>query len=262
MTARSVSTSKSVTPTGSTPEKPEIEVSASSKLQVNLDQGLDLITSGLNQVRISLVQKTRQEGPQTVGSSSAAPTKPMPRIRFIKSGQNSGKTSPETTNVADTALPAPPPSDVNGVHTPIMSPHGSIPTMSITTPVEEKSADYSVDSPDPLSLPLPSSPMTFSPANSLPSLRPETPDNFVQYQPEGPTPVAMPVTEPVKFLPPNLATPTPMKRSELPSFTATSAIPFARSDAESAEMKNGLPELKPESRRSSVWTIPETPFKG
>lgn len=130
---------------------------------------------------------------------------------------------------------------------------------------------------DPQQVPLPGS----SPGPSTPAAAPQpqpqppqvqvsTPDMFIPYQPEGPPPAAMSQHEPLKWLPPNVsATPTPMKRSDLPVFTATSAIPFAPGGAR-AGMPPPAPPLfkveappKPEGQHGerSAWDRPETPQK-
>ncbi len=89
---------------------------------------------------------------------------------------------------------------------------------------------------------------------------------FVPYQPEGVTPEALPQTQPLQWLPPNnAATPSPMKRSELPVFTSTSAIPFAARQAEAGGLSpTSSSPFRPEpksSSNSSVWDVPESPRK-
>lgn len=240
---RSANTSQAATPKRPTPEKAEIKVSGPGNPPESTDKGLDQITSGLNQIRISLVSKSRETG-------APVAAKPMPRIRFIKSGQNSGTTSPDPLGPNDVLPSASVRNEGYGdVTPPIQSPLEPLPSLIVRTPVEEKSMSDSIDSLEPSSSsPLPSSPPTFSPPNSLPKLRPETPDKFVQYQPEGPTPVAVPMSEPVRFLPPNVAaTPTPMNRSNLPAFTPTSTLRFAPPSYGGGEDKRGFPGLKPES---------------
>jgi len=73
-----------------------------------------------------------------------------------------------------------------------------------------------------------------SPArNGSPVRRPTPPDMFVAYQPEGPTPATVPMQkqQPLQWVPANVSsTPSvasPMRRADLPMFTATSSIPFA-----------------------------------
>ncbi|CAI4210557.1 unnamed protein product [Parascedosporium putredinis] len=97
---RSANTSQAATPKRPTPEKAEIKVSGPGNPPESTDKGLDQITSGLNQIRISLVSKSRETG-------APVAAKPMPRIRFIKSGQNSGTTSPDPTGPSD-VLPSVP----------------------------------------------------------------------------------------------------------------------------------------------------------
>jgi histone deacetylase HOS3 len=61
--------------------------------------------------------------------------------------------------------------------------------------------------------------------------------------------------EPLKWLPPNTSTPSPMKRGDLPVFTSTSTIPFGLSKV------NG--EVKKDENKGDVdiWEVPETPKK-
>jgi histone deacetylase HOS3 len=95
------------------------------------------------------------------------------------------------------------------------------------------------------------------------------PDVFVPYQPEGPPPAPIAQQEPLTWLPPNTSTPAAMKRSDLPVFTSTSAIPFgvngnkatpsgAVSDVPSS---NGINGQAPTQQKlpPSIWDVPDTP---
>ncbi|KAK3939849.1 hypothetical protein QBC46DRAFT_459376 [Diplogelasinospora grovesii] len=94
----------------------------------------------------------------------------------------------------------------------------------------------------------PTSPTRFQQQASAPP-----PDVFIQYQPEGPAPslVKQQQQQSLQWLPPNIvATPmaaTPMRRTDLPVFTATSAIPFAPTGTGRQQFDE------------SEWEIPETP---
>jgi histone deacetylase HOS3 len=90
-------------------------------------------------------------------------------------------------------------------------------------------------------------------------------DVFVPYQPEGPSPTPIPQQEPLKWLPPNTSTPVATKRSDLPVFTSTGAIPFGvnankgpstslAGEAQGATVKSQKPE-------PSIWDVPETPAR-
>lgn len=209
---------------GGPSENPSIKVSES-------DEGsgdVDFITSGMNKVRITLVNRSGREtdegtqvAPEPAPATSNIPA-PRPRIKIVS--RNASPDRPQTSDAVQPAQPAQP--EIND------PPPYSSPIPSIATPVD---ASVSPTSPDPQSLPLPPS----SPVQTTP----KTPDMFVPYQPDGPTPAALPVNENVRFLPPNMATPTPMKRTDLPMFTPTSAIPFATRE------------------EGSGWESPESPSK-
>ncbi|EEU42996.1 uncharacterized protein NECHADRAFT_123200 [Fusarium vanettenii 77-13-4] len=91
---------------------------------------------------------------------------------------------------------------------------------------------------------------------------------FIAYQPEGPTPVAVAQQEPIKWLPPNVqtptaqtpaATPSPVKKNNL--FQYTEGIPFApRQGQHAGEQKPTDEGVKSEPPASeSVQEIPEAP---
>ncbi|KAI8261870.1 histone deacetylase hos3 [Colletotrichum sp. SAR11_239] len=149
------------------------------------------------------------------------------------------------------------------------SPDPLAPTPKPKTIIEQASANVS----DPLQVELPASSPVVSPGVQTPSGS----DVFINYQPEGPEPVAMTPQEPLKWLPPNTNTPVKsspakspskvppakksptkpspaklspprassskaplakMKRADLPVFTSKSTIPFAQ------PKKNGPPAAK------------------
>jgi histone deacetylase HOS3 len=175
---------------------------------------MDSLTSGMKKIRINLITKSQKEERERAAAASAS-------------------TSAAPSPTPDTSMPPPPPPPIihpasSEASRPNTS-EGSIATCSsppqrdISTPVSERAS--SGLSPDPRNLALP--------ASSPPAILglPAGEDVFVAYQPEGPEPVA--VTGPeegstLTWLPPNTAaTPAAMRRTDLPVFTATSAIPFA-----------------------------------
>ncbi|KAH6677901.1 histone deacetylase [Plectosphaerella plurivora] len=177
---------------------------------------MDSLTSGMKKIRINLITKSQKEERERAAAASAS-------------------TSAAPSPTPDSSMPPPPPPGVPIVH-PASSEasrpntsEGSVVTYSspprrdISTPVSEHASTGR--SPDPRSLALP--------ASSPPAILglPAGEDVFVAYQPEGPEPVAVAGSEDastLKWLPPNTtATPAGMRRTDLPVFTATSAIPFA-----------------------------------
>lgn len=101
----------------------------------------------------------------------------------------------------------------------------------------------------------------------------ETTSFFVPYQPEGPEPVALSQQEPLKWLPPNIATPSantpaatpsPVKKNHL--FQYTSGIPFApRPQKPPQKLEPVSPTTlvhettQKTDSSSSVWDVPSTP---
>lgn len=116
-------------------------------------------------------------------------------------------------------------------------------------------------------VPLPAS-SPIQPAQTAPSSLPSTSsDVFIPYQPEGPPPNPVPQQEAIRWLPPNTSTPSPMKRGDLPVFTANSAIPFGI-NPNMTPKTSPLPEpAQPSAAENvkpfdaSIWEVPETPKK-
>lgn len=216
-------------PAASTSEKPSIKVSESEAQRDGASGGIDSITSGMNKVKITLVGNSGREADEgtQAAESVAAPSLPAPKPRIKIVSRNASPDRPKTSDAIQTIPPAQP-DDIKQ--------EAQSPAPSTTTPVETPPAS----TPDPRALPLPSS----SPEQP----GPKTPDMFIPYQPDGPTPAGLPLGDNVRFLPPNAATPTPMKRVDLPKFTPTSAIPFATRE-EGCE------------REEDVWELPATPLK-
>jgi histone deacetylase HOS3 len=113
-------------------------------------------------------------------------------------------------------------------------------------------------------MPLPSS----SPVAATFTQPAEGSDVFIPYQPEGPRPNTMLQQEAIRWLPPNTSTPTPMKRGDLPVFTATSAIPFGLppnpdTNVPTAPKANETSKPAEDSKKydDSIWEVPETPQK-
>jgi len=111
----------------------------------------------------------------------------------------------------------------------------------------------------------PSSPAAAPPAPAIPANE----NVFIPYQPEGPAPAPSAIQqEPLKWLPPNTATPSPMKRADLPTFTATGPIPFAAPVATMGVAPTQVPapgtmtvkqENVDKKATESIWDVPGTP---
>jgi histone deacetylase HOS3 len=113
-----------------------------------------------------------------------------------------------------------------------------------TTPITPGESLVSPPMTEPRSIPLPPLPASSPPPQAMSSPLGEAPtmaaaaaaaaaDNFIPYQPDGPTPknpTAPHHHQQLQWLPPNVsATPvqSPARREDLPVFTSTSVIPFA-----------------------------------
>ncbi|KAL2204850.1 Arginase/deacetylase [Sarocladium strictum] len=135
-----------------------------------------------------------------------------------------------------------------------------------STPVEENQGSMS---PTPGSIPMPaSSPPLPDEAGFSGGM-----DMFIPYQPEGPSPVAVSQTEPLKWLPPNagasvagtpVGTPSPVKRHHN-LFNQATGISFAprgenKNGPQSEGLSSGASEEKKEEKEGvTMSSIPETP---
>jgi len=93
-------------------------------------------------------------------------------------------------------------------------------------------------------------------------------DKFVPFQPQGPPPSMVAQNEPLRWLPPNTGTISPMKRSDLPVFTSTSTIPFNINPNPSQNRDTPHPSTSqnphtpdPSRLGPSIWDVPVTPEK-
>jgi histone deacetylase HOS3 len=247
---------------------------------------MDNLTSGMKKIKLNLTTKAQREAKDQgktamkASTKSAAPKTTKRRPILPAAAQNipappptvpstsSGNASqPPVDPAPKQGMPAPPqaePLASNGqvAQTPIepVRPRPSTPQQSLRH-VFPAQVQQATNVPLPNSSPLTSPPKT--PAQSGPVAA--GPEVFIPYQPEGPTPNPVPQQEPIRWLPPNTtATPTPMKRGDLPVFTSTSAIPFG------VNPKFGVPggpkkeetikkEDVKEGKDDSIWEVPETP---
>lgn len=102
------------------------------------------------------------------------------------------------------------------------------------------------------------------PASAPPTPQPQT-DKFISYKPDGPAPESIAPVEPLKWLAPNTATPSPVKKRELPVFTSTGAIPFGvpvpKLDQADNQMEGEVEKgVKKEGDGGDIWEVPESPF--
>ncbi|TVY46074.1 Histone deacetylase [Lachnellula occidentalis] len=247
---------------------------------------MDSLTSGMKKIKLSLTTKAQREAKEQgktatkTSTKSAAPktTKPRPILppasQIIPAPPSIVPPTSNSTTAQPPVYPAPNRNMLPPLTTKPLSSNGQVsqpPIESLpprpSTPQHSLQHVFLHQVQQPTNIPLPNS----SPLNSPP----KTPiqsgsvaagsDIFVPYQPEGPTPHPVSQQEPIRWLSPNTATPTHMKRGDLPVFTSTSAIPFG------VNPKFGVPGGPPEKaetmkkedmrggRDDSIWDVPETP---
>ncbi|RKK91908.1 hypothetical protein BFJ71_g10569 [Fusarium oxysporum] len=233
---------------------------------------IDSITSGMKKIRINLItqsqkdakERARLEAEKANGKESSITYKPATASSSTEHSssaanhdQTSISASVETQDISPTQ-PAP-------GNARIPSPPTTASSSRIMSPSQEQYAFESTAQVTQLM-----SPPLSSPAIPSVSVHPSTDadDIFVPYQPEGPAPEPVAQSEPLKWLPPNVptpseqtpvATPSPAKKSNL--FQYTSGIPFAPRPGQGAnEPKAAEQGVKPEPNPPNpIEEIPETP---
>ncbi|KAI5459784.1 hypothetical protein BGZ63DRAFT_415269 [Mariannaea sp. PMI_226] len=218
---------------------------------------IDKITSGMKKIRINLITQSQKNAREkaridsgkaasTPTSSSATPVSQVearePTLPVLQPARITPTPSPEPTiahlDGGDISPKQPVPSDPR-IPTPSSA---TVSSSGISTPFQERDP---FGAPDPQHVILPSS------SPSVPSVSiqhgNDTPDIFVPYQPQGPTPVAVTQQEPLKWLPPTalpppadtpVATPSPVKQQDR-LFHYTSGIPFAARPREPEPSQSG-----------------------
>ncbi|KAM6526614.1 histone deacetylase [Fusarium solani] len=267
-------TKKVAPPTTSRPPTAAQRVHPSTKPQARAGPSgatgddIDSITTGMKKIRINLITQSQKEARErarleaekvkarSVSASAAiSQSKPARPIEAPADRRQSPEIrGPDSGNIS--------PTQVAGPNSEIPTPPATISSSGLTTPFPD--APFEMNSePQQVSLPPSSSP--------IPSVSIQSSDDdnvFIAYQPEGPAPVAVAQQEPIKWLPPNVqtpssqtpaATPSPVKKNNL--FQYTEGIPFApRPQQHAGEQKptdEGAKSEPPASK--SVQEIPETP---
>ena len=253
-------------PSRSSSVLPLIETSTSQNSDV------DNLTSGMKKIKLNLTTKAQRDAREQAKAAINAPLlKGPPKTSSQKATQPVSNEHPTNDNLGNR---------MNSVQEPLTPPlleAASLPEvrpLEIDIPISPTTlarppseAPFQIE--EATRLPLPASPPV--PPSFTQSAVPQTAagaDVFVPYQPEGPPPNSMQQQEPIRWLPPNTATPTPMKRGDLPVFTATSTIPFglpAKSSPDGATVpkpnENSNSAKDPEKYDHSIWEVPETPHK-
>lgn len=223
--------SKAARPTARS-EQPQQQQQAGTAAPGSGDD-LDNITSGMKKIKINLItqaQREAREKSRTDTSESSAPT-PSEGRSSARSGRSTPHVPPTPelhSNVPSLeSAAAPPPPGV------VPAPDTSIPEKTYTIPDLATPPEPRARSPKKSQR---SSP-TVDETPSLGAPTGITDDLFVAYQPEGPPPVAATQSEPLKWLPPNIAatpsantpaaTPSPVKRQDNLFHYTPGSIPFA-----------------------------------
>lgn len=234
-------------------------------------EDVDSITTGMKKIAINLSTKAQREAREQakLAAKSASASAPSDTPAQAQNGATAQALKlPQLPQNPKTSLEESQSSsiDPSGVH-------NTFPKPGVSTP-QPLSPSRFTHLRDATNVPLPaSSPVIPNAATPeylvLKSTYDSATDVFVPYQPEGPPPAPIPQQEPLKWLPPNTSTPVAMKRSDLPVFTSTGAIPFGVSSnkptplgsASNAPPINGINgtasiEQKPSL---SIWDVPDTP---
>jgi hypothetical protein len=236
---------------------------------------MDSLTSGMKKIKLNLTTKAQREAKdqgklatKATKSATTKTTKPRPILPPPRQNAPMPPSAETLASNGNTSLldkipsqytPAPPPTEPSMTNsTSAQPPTETLPPMP-SAPQQNLQHVFPAPFRQPINVPLPaSSPPPSSPHTPAQRTPAPGPEVFVPYQPEGPPPNAISQQKPVRWLPPNVVvTPSPMKRSDLPVFTSTSAIPFA-----GANPKFKKDEVKKEKERDdSIWEVPETPRK-
>ncbi len=238
---------------------------------------VDKITTGMRKIKINLITQAQKEANALKQEAGAGPS-------AASSVYDAGLT-PTGSLVAETSLsPHAPPdggflsrSTASGLSTPLEE--QSI--MDSPSPLEKKSGGTATAAPTPPPAEA-ATPVAMTNGDNL-----ADPGLFISYQPEGPTPVAVKREDSLKWLEPNVSTPsanTPAATTPNPAkkkqqqqpgvsrlFQYTSGIPFAPrpgsssgGDAAAAAAAAPAGDVTPKEEAKppkQLWQVPETPHR-
>jgi histone deacetylase HOS3 len=251
------------------------------------DSDIHNLTSGMKKIKLNLTTKAQREareqakqaakevaGKPATKSAAGRTGKTRPVEKPVENAPAPGQPRPEPALIKTALPPMPQPQveflpPVPSISQPFILPvPPHIPShiehaTEIPLPASSPPAPPSFNTP--FSQPLPVAPLPPAPAPRTDT----SSDVFIPYQPEGPQPDAFVQQEPLRWLPPNTSTPSPMKKGELPVFTSTSAIPFginhnlagAGGQQVNSDSKNVKMEEGSRQEEIDIWEVPETPQK-
>ncbi|TPX12017.1 uncharacterized protein E0L32_007320 [Thyridium curvatum] len=264
-------------------QRPSTQASTASGPSQASSDDMDQLTSGMKKIRINVITPAQREAREKAKRDRAAGQEAEAAVAAaaVKNENQPPAVKVEAFQPAAVGEPARSSPDLPPFAMSSSPQFAAQPSASASSePVTPQTASPpAAPQLEPLDVPLPASspvpPLRTPTTGEEEGEQPSTPNVFIPYQPEGPTPEAVPLQQQgrsLQWLPPNTAaTPSPMKRTDLPVFTATSAIPFA-----SRTNLDGQRLPKPEGRlvgggggggggdprrERSIWEVPETPQK-
>ncbi|KAK3307465.1 uncharacterized protein B0T15DRAFT_394603 [Chaetomium strumarium] len=202
---------------------------------------MDKLAGEMKKIKITVLtkaQKEARERERAIREKFAnAETISVAPPQAAEKGSQPQPAPPTDTAITNTTatLPSPSPSPAHE-HPQLQSPTdpSTFPPQEAITPTTNSNGPLaSPPTTDPRSIPLPTSspPPPRAMSSPLGEVPTTAPNNFIPYQPDGPTPKpTAPHPQQLQWLPPNVsATPvqSPARRENLPVFTSTSVIPFA-----------------------------------
>jgi histone deacetylase HOS3 len=228
-------------PSQNAAERIEGNVITGGPIAIPESDDIDTLTTGMRKVKISLVTKEQREAREqakvaakpTIARPVKTATTRAPRAKTVGKPVNGSANTKPTTPSAQDQQSAPTieqnfaTQQSTAMQQPSQSRADSASAVPTTLPLADSTQNVAVPIQQPILQERISSPGLEHP--SLPLLSPptsNTPDVFIPYQPEGPTPDTRVPQNGLQWLPPNTATPSASKFGDLPVFTSTGAIPF------------------------------------
>jgi histone deacetylase HOS3 len=254
---------------------------------------IDNLAAGMKKVKLNLTTKAQREAKEQAKQASRAPSvkpatkpaakstkprpgdnissrgailPPVPYSKVLTSNGASTASGPQPQQETLPAIPSTPQQPSLPSHLPfhLHAADVPLPASSCPAPIPYQQAPTLQQGP-PLSLCHPVPQTQTQPATTSATSGTGT-DVFIPYQPEGPQQETNAIKqEPLKWLPPNTATPsgTPMKRADLPVWSATGVIPFGKVvgevKREDAGVGGVIKEEKGKDKEVDIWEVPETP---
>ncbi|RGP76155.1 histone deacetylase hos3 [Fusarium longipes] len=217
--------------------------------------GVDSITSGMRKIRINLITKSQKDA-KARARLEAEKAKDSISVtghpRLVERPSEAQSDTPSTAVVPTETYNAFSAQSLPGNPTPPATTSSS----GFATPLQEQ---------DPFKpaakVSQPASPPLSSPPIPSVSVHPsaDAEDVFIPYQPQGPTPKPVTQNEPLKWLPPNVSTPStqtpdttpsPVKKNTLFQYTS-SGIPFAPRSGHQAQSGSTAETMEPEVKQEA-----------